>query len=576
MECHRADCSGRARIRETRAPYRQFCDTLCQRHYWLGATPRLDNGEEGERCTLRLGETELEALFTVAVVLDLPERALLDGTDEALGLARGTLCWPELRLAYRFPAQYDWLHWLDFAPPLSQEDGSTDVKVALRLGEAEEVMVSHRLLLSAALRMATAYAPHELGREFILLVSAVHGVVGYDEVTQWDQDKQHFYYADVKSLLAHLMYLHAQEAADRVAHTVRALMRRDKRRPLRVTSVQDYVADALRPLGGMGRARTIPSTGKERQLVFALPGLQEEDWRRRLDEYIALQDYTPGSGMLKNARYVTVVAREPDGRLLGYVTCALYAADRDAPSPEKMGVDAWHSAEMRRFARARNDDVYDLFLIEGLSVDRQWRGGRQDSVAVLLVFHALYFALRCSADCGLMRVSCESAARTTALIMRQFGGVHRNPRTAVRWMEARQENGESCAGDLAAFAAEYEDSAPLLVGSEEEQVAALRKQLLVPQSVLGKRWEAPMRAMTDSLAAKGTDTFLYLGPENRRLHEEMARVERLLTEQGHKQTRENDAADEDLQGAERRKRVKATGAPLTTLSLGALDRFALK
>jgi hypothetical protein len=271
---------------------------------------------------------------------------------------------------------------------------------------------------------------------------------------------------------------------------------------------------------------------------------------------------------------VTIVAREPgpEGRLLGYVTCSLQEPVEDEPSAQALGADAWHSPVMRQFVGARNTGgVWDMLVIEGLSVDRGWRGGRQDSVAVLLVFHALYFALRCAADCGLKRVSCQSAARTTAIIMRQFGGVHTNARAAVEWMEERLKLGQSCADDLAAFAAEYEDSAALMVGSESEQVANLKAQLSPDKSkltALGARWMAPMDALAHSI-----DTVLCLGGENRQLHNEMARLERLLTEQAEKQPRLPEEGDP--QGDARRKRVRATGASLTVMAIGALGKFAL-
>ena len=534
----------------------------------LGATARLEGA--GERCQLRLEETRLWASFACAVVLDEPERALLGDADEELGLARGTLCWPRLRLAYRFTEGYAFLLWLDFDLPVTEAEASHDATVKLRLGDAK-VRVSERVLVEAALELTRPYGAQgrpRLGAELRLVAAAAHSGE-LDEVAAWDADLHRYYYESARSVLAHMIYLHSQEAAQAVAQAISGELRRYERK-LVVASVQDYVAHALAPLGHLGQSRPAPHQEGGRHLVFALPALAEPTWPGVIRDYIVRQDYTPASGMLRKARHVTIVARASvDGPLLGYVTCALYGPLRQPAAP---AMDAWPPA-LRHFARARNENVWDLLLIEGISVEREWRGGRDTSLAVLLVFHALYFALQCARDCGLARVACESAARTTALIMRQFGGVHAFPRRAVDWMEQRLEAGLPVADDLAAFGAEYPDSVALTAGlPAAEAVAALRAELPLER---GRAWAAPLGAMEDLIKTGGSDTFLSLDNNNERLHAQMARLERLLTQQAEKQARPTEQ-EEDLQGDERRKRARQLGTSLTRLPWAALDSFKLE
>lgn len=581
QSCARVICTGRARIGEVRWPHLLFCDRRCQTIHHLGETARVTEGTQSGVVTLKVKRATMRDVpFAITVSLNLPENALADDTDELLGLARGTLCWPVLRMAYNFPEEYSFLHWFDFEIPVDQKyaEDAYRVSIFFRL-PGKLIGVSRNTLIIAAQKMTKTYNESNVGallQEDLLDLAQAVRTEDYERYKSSDESDL-YVYKRVSEVIAHLMYLQSTEVAEAIRDAVIKSITGASQAVLVVSSVQDYVATAMRPLsalGQYGRRYRSDTINVDRELVFSLPPLSDENWPMRIAKYVNAQEYTPASGMIKKADCVSIVAREPgdDGALLGYITCTLYSYS----APIAGYAFEERSPFLSLFAsREASKPVFNLMVIAGLSVDTKWRGGRGDSVAVLLVFQALYFAMRCNRDFGLCRVSCESAARTTMLIMRQFGASFVSPIQSIKWMHERQEKGLSCAEDLLAFIEEFEGADRVMAsGTTEQEKVALLTQAYDEHIAEAMAWRKKASYFYDLLNYDGNNTYLYIGPENRKFHEEMARVERLLT--GHQvieKTRQPEDAD-DLQGDDRRKRVKATGAPLVTLSLASLNHFA--
>jgi len=570
LPCDFKGCQGEAQIQECRSPHRQFCNKECQALYWLGVTPRLGlDAMLVDTCLAMMGYTKLNFDFTVTIRLDQADRALLDGTDELLGLPRGTLCWPQLQIAYRFPAEYDWLHWLDFDPPtVNRNDDCVTIMLS---PPGVEVLLGPTTLLSLALAMSRPYKPRTLDATHDFLAHAIRN-------RDYGLLKRSYESGSKDALLFHLMQLRYKDLAHAIVLTVGSCMagRSDTNRyQLNMHSVQDYVAHKLAPLRVLGRSRPAPDTTKD-AIMFALPGLTEPQWPLLVNRYLKAQEFTPASYLLEKARSVTIVARSanPGGRILGYAVCKLYGR---RPGSTSTSLDIQWVPQLKYFVDANNANIWDYLVIEGLSVDKEWRGGRENSIAVLLVFHVLYFALRCGEDCGLQRVVCQSAARTTALIMRQFGGVFQYPEKALEWMRNRTDEKLSITEDLRAFEEEFPAAGDLL-RSDEAATMSDKKRRKMLEAALSKKarsesWLRPRAVLNKITDDHSIDTFLYLGPENRRLHEQMARYERLLGDQVlQKHVRANEDGD-DLQGEARRKRHRGIGAVLTQLPMTALDHF---
>jgi hypothetical protein len=301
------------------------------------------------------------------------------------------------------------------------------------------------------------------------------------------------------------------------------------RASLITTSVQEYVATKLRLLG--------PSDWGEEyspgvQLVratgivnFTLPPFGDDPtWNDTVETYNdAVDDNTYEIYQLSDRKKVSIVARTPDGTLLGYVTCSMHVyngafnAEQDA--------DEWWQRDyrVRQYANAKHG-LYNVLSVDGLFVLREVRGGERTSIATLLVFMLLFFVWTSSAETGIRRVACYAGSRTTAVIMSQFGAMHLNAVRALSWMERRLDEGKSIGEDLSRYTSMY--AYPLAgvafaSGTETKQLKRLwkhhKKNPILYSGPLNH-----LRAMSDDERdRKGWDTFLYVGAENETFTEQM-------------------------------------------------------
>ena len=256
-----------------------------------------------------------------------------------------------------------------------------------------------------------------------------------------------------------------------------------------------------------------------------MPALGELRWPILIDYYQQDNSQTYYSDQLNDSEKVSIVARlAPHGRVIGYATCTLH---NTRPVENKRAARRLPTPELIQFAMAESRGPYDVLSLDGLHVDSAWRGGRDKSIAVLLVFHVLYYARQCTADFGLQRVVTNSVARTTMLIMRQFGALFTDYSRALKWMKERRSDGLSIAQDLEYFR-QFEGAARIIdntARSESQKLDAL--QTLSDKN--WKQWAAPGELLRLLVGDRSDwNTFLFVSERNTLFTDQMALFERLV------------------------------------------------
>lgn len=500
----------------------------------LGTTSPIANDEDYIDCTFRVGPTHEAAFGCRLVMASSPPDAprMYDRCAEILGVSE--LHWPALRMQLDVPAQYEYLRQFDLAPEFATEKRKLQKVRAFRFelpsstGDTTKMYATQRVIVETVGRLLFPYTPGSLEGALNLFVEALRAK-DYALISSGSNsdDDDGLYYRNSDMLLSHLLY--DRKSIETKFIDALYFILQAKTQALVILSIQDSVKQKLAPLGDLGRAsRIVQLPGHEKEsVVFALPALDEPRWPVLVDYYQQDHFKTYYSEQLNEGKKVTIVARlAPHGRVIGYATCTLH---NTRPVENKRAARRLPTPEMIQFAMAESSGPYDVLSLDGLHVDSAWRGGRDKSIAVLLVFHVLYYARQCTADFGLQRVVSNSVARTTMLIMRQFGALFTDYSRALKWMKERRSDGLSIAQDLEYFR-HFQGAARIIdstTRSESQKLDALRAL----SEKNWKQWAAPDELLKTLVSDRSDwNTFLFVGERNTLFTEQMALFERLVAQ----------------------------------------------
>lgn len=306
-------------------------------------------------------------------------------------------------------------------------------------------------------------------------------------------------------------------------------------------SVQDY---AQLKLGLISGARTQPrlslpgeGVGEVRNVRLGLPPFSDITWPVTVENYKQddRQGFVPYVAHLTDKSRVSIVAMDDQGKLAGYVTCHFERSDFDwLEEPEQKLEDPNLEVFVRRNLP---DTVAQIFAIDGLHT--VWRGGREESLASLLMYHALEMAVACAGDLGIDRVACHSVARTTAVIMRQFGATFLRESALPGWIDARRGEKKGIAEDIEyymeQFPFEMEDDAEAFAPAQGKGADVAYKKLKEIWRDPHYKFDRQLKQMKDAsrnIKRNNWDTFLVIDGENIRFHERMAKYRKLVAQEG--------------------------------------------
>lgn len=206
--------------------------------------------------------------------------------------------------------------------------------------------------------------------------------------------------------------------------------------PMQIVDIQPYVLKKLSKLGRVERS----ATGKKWQadVNIILPHSQDNDiWSILVGNYESDNDNkTYDIEHITDDRYVSIIATDENMRLLGYITCTLHHAEGLYKTEMKNEMD-YNSQLVQAHEDASADNLFNVFSINGTHVNASRRGGNEKSLAMLLRFHALYFAKEAAAELGIRMITSYAYARTTMVSLKQFGFSHLNPGKELEWMKER-------------------------------------------------------------------------------------------------------------------------------------------
>jgi len=351
---------------------------------------------------------------------------------------------------------------------------------------------------------------------------------------------------------------------------------------LQVKSVQEYARVILKRISGEKTQPRVTLPGAKvnetRNIRLGLPPIDDTTWPVMIDNYT--QDdsvgFVPYYDYLKEKKRLTLVARDDDGALAGYVTCHF---ERARHGVERLQPGFGWNPNLEIFEQKRKGDkLFQIFSIDGLHVSETWRGGRGESLASLLMYHALEMALAASNDLGVDRVACHSAARTTSLIMRQFGATFFRESELMEWIELRVAEKKSIKDDVEYYVETFPftdrvDNERVQRGLQKSTEKAYERLL----SIWGRkdytfdRYLRNLKRHCGNVKKNDWDTFLTIAPSNKVFHRNMEKYRKLVADLGTVK-RERPVEGMDVEEEEVQQKRKRTELSIS-FSVSSLDSF---
>jgi hypothetical protein len=199
--------------------------------------------------------------------------------------------------------------------------------------------------------------------------------------------------------------------------------------------IQPYVVKKLAPLGRTNLSRTT-NLDWHNDVNIIIPHSNDDNVMSMfVDRYTAKQTNAYYNNYLNDDKHVSIVAVDSQKNLLGYVTCSLQKGIGPTYFPDTPML----SPDLKKLAVVYGEQKpFKLFSIDGLHVSTEKRGGQENSLAMLLLFHALYFVQESANELGIRLVASNSYARTTMINLTQLGFHHLNYEQALEWMKERE------------------------------------------------------------------------------------------------------------------------------------------
>jgi hypothetical protein len=207
---------------------------------------------------------------------------------------------------------------------------------------------------------------------------------------------------------------------------------------LELVSRQGYVKHQISKL--FVERQAAKQGNPHRGITLAVADFDNFLWKSMIKNYKKTNLNTYYVRQLKDRKKISFFARKNEYEIAGYVTCDL-SRQRDFEKDDSYTMDK----NLKLFQSLEDDNyrtrLYNCFSIDGLHVTGSERGGGNDSIATMLIYMALFFAKQCvdSGDFEHLIITSNAYARSTMLILAQFGFTNNDPRQLLNWMQSDEK-----------------------------------------------------------------------------------------------------------------------------------------
>lgn len=339
---------------------------------------------------------------------------------------------------------------------------------------------------------------------------------------------------------------------------------------LEISSFQDYLRSKLKKLHAnrMVPLKTKIPSNPRNSVILTVPDFSSELWPLVVNEYELRNDDSYDIRRLLDKKSITIIVKKNEYQLLGYVTCSLY----NIPESRSMNLaedQKFNDPNLSYFTNSEfKPDLFSIFSIDGLHISEDIRGGRENSIATILVFHVLYFIQECvlkSKEFGDVMVATNSAARSTLLIMKQFGFTYIDGLRLLGWLES-DPNKRNLMSEVKYYIDQFNDIDPRLnellnnrESDENKEAVKMIKLMSTYNHSDDDRYGNDMTLIKKGYLSEW-DTFLVLSSnkENPVFEKEIERITTIV--QGKKETEvkktEKRTNDKELPTGRREKKAK--------------------
>lgn len=546
-------------------------EKICGRFFHLDGSRILEG--EGDKQRLSLHGVVVARRAEFRILTNEPNSKIEDPVILKLLSEKGVTHFPRLEVLYGFEKEFEFLKRFDFLIEFPYRGFSREQTNKSFMGK--NIVTKTEAELNVLLKNLQGRVESNLAMELFKLMKAVHHnnpKMMLQKVIAFRGPEEVESYAFISETTLYAWLLMTQE----IEVMKELCLARDS--SLVIKSVQDYVANKMKKLHKhrVESDLVIPQTAST--ITITLPDFHDVLWPLTIDDYKLTNSLTYDVKQLGRANHISFIVRRNKLEILGYVTCSLGTTQSFRSGREDIEAPSAISDQNLYFYASDSFEpkVFSIFSIDGLHVTESVRGGRENSVAVLLVYHALYFIKHCvldSKDMGDILIASNSYARSTMLILKQFGFSFTQPKRALKWLESDDKK-TNLMDEVIYYIQNFKAQDPRL---EELLIEAARDNSNLNASEIIKKLRAfysKTRYNTDHKAAKeafgklGWNSFLALTTktvmnydrprENLVFEREMTRITNLVQNTPTTRAEKRLFSDGESQGDEKRKKFSAS------------------
>lgn len=517
-----------------------YCNETCQSQKWtqhkqkctaLGKSQVLgDEGLVGEKHDFFLNREHVALLAEFRIV---PGKTQEELVLEKPGLSKmmkdyGIKYLPKLEVFYGFRKGYDFLRKLDFALKIWENDERQEEWVF-----PEVTITSDYIALAITLNCLLGNISYSLESSlYDIIISIRKGDVSklvypsYQPGANKDTEKKSRYQNSL-SLYARLLY-------ENNYALFQPLLTRDQY-SLEIISLQGYLMSKLKKLHEKRQVDSFIASRNEsgQSFLISVPDF-DSVWNLIVDGYEKLHINTYYVSQLKRKDCLSVVVKSWEGyEIFGYVTCTLHFKRK----PQDLGLSIssrpFVNEDIAYFASVKfSPKIFSHLSIDGLHVMESIRGGRENSLATLLIFHILFFlreSVITSLELGDVLVCSNAVARSTMLILKQFGFHFLYPRKQLKWLGSDPKK-TNLMTEVVAYIDQYKSIDIRLEELLQNKQGDTNEEAMKMITILNKYYSRDKYESDDSLLGNGYlkqwNTFMILSAkkENVVFEKEMARI----------------------------------------------------
>lgn len=400
-----------------------YCNQECQKEKWelhqhrcLNGSPTLSEGKEGEKKIFRFNGSVVAERANLRILMDNEESRINDPVILKLLEPYGVKHYPRLEVLYGFKKNYEFLKRFDFKLKLVS---LLDDDISLRWVFEEATINSTKRELNLLLQFIQG---KNVGVLDYLLFKLIKSLSEGDLTDITSRKYGVLEYQDEFMVLTRFM----------LGRNMDQLLTFCKNSVFKfeIVSIQDYLMEKMEKLHTVKDDSPPPL----HSVKITLPDFDNIFTPLIIKNYQEKNTSTYYINHLLEKRFITIVAQKGEYEILGYVTCTLHPIHKF----KKYFISSFSDHGLSFYGSdSFEPKLFSVFSIDGLHVTDKARGGRENSIAVLLIFHVLYFIRDCvlvSKELGDILITCDSYARTTMLIMKQFGFSFIHAKRALKWL----------------------------------------------------------------------------------------------------------------------------------------------